>query len=887
MSEDENLSVPSSVNNSGIKRTYKIVKRLIIVIALLFLTVVSGAVILGYYYHDEVKSYMIGELNKNLNTQIIIDGNDIDFTVLRNFPFASLEFKNVKALEAIESSRKDTLFRAKNISLQFNIIDLFNKNYRIKKMVFDDVELDVRIDKNGRDNYHFWKTSSQSDTGNFSFALEEILLKQVQFTYFDLQHLQRINLLLHKGSLAGQFSKKKYSLEVLGDMFIREARLNDDYPLKNKNIKVETTLSVDNEQKNYRIDKGAFAVEQLNFLASGTIAMQNATYLDLKIKGDKMDIRSVLSLIPMKYKEKISNYESEGEFYFLAHIKGAVSGGQSPLVTTQFGIKQADITQLSNNISLKKVTLEGDFSNGSDRNARTSKLNITSFNAALGKGLISGSLIINDFEDMLIQSKIKADISLEGLQEFIKWDTVESVSGNLNLDVDVSGKWDDIYTVAKEKSTTSGSLSLANMDLKIKNNILQFSNINGHFSFDDNNLIINQFSGNVSQSDFNLNGIFKNVMGYFFKENETITIDAALTSKNIDLNELLQDKEEEGASKEEYKVRFSDNINLNLNSTIDHLVFRKFEANTIKGVVKMYDKKMLIEPIVFSTMDGIIGASGVIDGRDTTTFYVHCLADLRDINITKMFVAFENFGQTTITNENIKGIANANIQFKAPVSPNLTVHTDRLVAKADMVIEKGELNNVESMKSLSKYIELQELMNVKFATLKNTIEVKNQIIFFPKMEISSNAINLTASGTHLFSNEINYKIKLTLDELLSKKARRNKKENDAFGETIDDGTGRTNIFLTMTGTVDNPIIKYDTKEAIQNLKENIKEEKQTVKSLLKDEFGWFKNDSTIHPKNKEEEPGTFKIKWEEASPPKEEKKKTLKPPKKKVDDEDF
>ena len=63
------------------------------------------------------------------------------------------------------------------------------------------------------------------------------------------------------------------------------------------------------------------------------------------------------------------------------------------------------------------------------------------------------------------------------------------------------------------------------------------------------------------------------------------------------------------------------------------------------------------------------------------------------------------------------------------------------------------------------------------------------------MEIKSSALNITASGWHTFNNEINYKIKLSMDELLSKKARKKKKENDEFGEVADDKLKNTNIFL--------------------------------------------------------------------------------------------
>src|SRR6476646_9605418 len=102
--------------------------RLFLRLTVIFLSLCIGIAVTCFiivkYYQDDVKEYVVGELNKKLNTQVIIDGKDIDFTILKSFPYASLNFKNVKALDACDFSHKDTLFKAAEISFQFNLIDV-------------------------------------------------------------------------------------------------------------------------------------------------------------------------------------------------------------------------------------------------------------------------------------------------------------------------------------------------------------------------------------------------------------------------------------------------------------------------------------------------------------------------------------------------------------------------------------------------------------------------------------------------------------------------------------------------------------------------------------------------------------------------------------------
>ena len=94
------------------------------------------------------------------------------------------------------------------------------------------------------------------------------------------------------------------------------------------------------------------------------------------------------------------------------------------------------------------------------------------------------------------------------------------------------------------------------------------------------------------------------------------------------------------------------------------------------------------------------------------------------------------------------------------------------------------------------------------------------------------------SGTHTFENAIDYNFIFNFRDLL------NKEKNTEFGEIIDDGTG-LRIFMRMHGTLDNPIIEWDQKSRKEASVEKREEAKKDAKSILKSEFGLFKNDTTV------------------------------------------
>ena len=128
----------------------------------------------------------------------------------------------------------------------------------------------------------------------------------------------------------------------------------------------------------------------------------------------------------------------------------------------------------------------------------------------------------------------------------------------------------------------------------------------------------------------------------------------------------------------------------------------------------------------------------------------------------------------------------------------------------------------------------EELERIKFSTLENQIEIKQGNIESPFMEIHSSAIDIALAGTHSFNNEINYDIKILLNEILGNKfKRKNKKKVSEFGIVETDNTKGMTLFLKMEGTIDDPKISNSLKLS-EELSKGFKKEKKVLKEILKE-----------------------------------------------------
>jgi hypothetical protein len=149
--------------------------------------------------------------------------------------------------------------------------------------------------------------------------------------------------------------------------------------------------------------------------------------------------------------------------------------------------------------------------------------------------------------------------------------------------------------------------------------------------------------------------------------------------------------------------------------------------------------------------------------------------------------------------------------------------------------------------------------------MSNEILIRNQVITIPKMNISSSAMNIDIEGTHNFDNEIDYGLKILLTEL--KKQDNKERVEDEYGAIVEDEKRKATWHFRITGTVDNPqFVPVDVKSVYSSIKEDMKKEKESIKTILKEEFGGkkTKKDTTENIiEHKEGESPKLIIKWDD------------------------
>jgi hypothetical protein len=808
----------------------RILKKVLIASGIGLVCLICVTLIVTYIFEDKVKAIAIENLNQHLQAEVLINPNDIQFSLLRNFPNASINLSNFKIRESYKESKR-YLAQVGRLSLLFSPVDIYRGNYNLKRIVISDADISLRINAQNEDNWNFWKSSEKTETNkSFSLNLNRIVSKNVHISYVDETIGFRTFNQINKAVFSGKFSDAIYELAAEGDLVAEELSNGNLNLIKNKPIQLQTVLLINRNSNLYTIKQSHVRIKEAGFIIQG-IVKDNPENMDVdfKVNAEETNIQTLMALLPEEYSKEMSNYKSKGNVIFNATIKGKVGGSFTPLINVNFGFRNAEITRTSTDIILRNLNLKGSYTNGKSKNMTSSSINLTGISGKLNTHPFAGFFSIENLNNPFLNFHLDGTIILNELQKFFEFKNIKSLNGKAIVNVSFKGRISELKAFPNaSKSDVAGKLVLFDANALFNNEIGSLQSLTGNFYFNKNNLEIEDFAGKYASTDFRINGQFKNIASWVFLKNEPLEIIAVIQCKNLRVDDFIT--ETSTGNDTSYKFSFPVALTSNLNINIENLEYGKIQASNFTGQIIIENEVAEFKKVQFRTMGGFVQADGTIEQLKNKNLKTGIKAQLTNIDVPLLFYQLDNFGQNYFTDRHIKGKMSSNIIFNCEWLPNLDADLSSISTVADITIDKGEIIEFDPFIQIGKKLKIKSLNDLKFSTLTNNITISNQVIYIPKMELRSSAMNMSVSGTHTFNNVMDYKMKLNISQLLF-----GKKENyqTEFGEVEVDNKGGMNLYLTINGSGSSPTIAYDKRNSFISLKKGFKEEGKSVKEIFR------------------------------------------------------
>ena len=812
---------------------------------------------------DKVAGMILSSLNKNLSTKVDVGSFRLSF--FKRFPKASVQMKNVVVHStkgfnntAFPGNNGDTLLKALFVSADFSISDIFRGKYNIDRITVKQGKANLFCDTSGNVNYQITYYSTSQGTGDIAINLEKISLTDINFNYNDLTG----NIIILGNVKNGRIKTRIYGniIDFDTDAEVKLRRLQTPDFTISRDIEGKLNLALQSSDKGISFKKGTMRIRDYDLNISGMV--DPGRIIDLQITAHNFKISDIIDYLPAKIQEQASPYNPEGNLAFNCLIKGPLTRSSSPHIEVSCLLKKGKISYGKSNISISDLSFSGSYSNGPGNRTETGVATFNDIKARLGSAEYTGSFSLQGIDTPRVVLALNGRIIPAELKEFFALDDISPVSGYADINVKI-----DAVLNHKANFTLQDII-----DLKPQAHLVFHDFTAGSVK---QNLIIEQVEGSLSSGESitadNVRFIYKGqkikVSGEFINLPEWIAGNSVQLRANADVEfrmfnpETFLSASTDATAPKKRAILLPDDLDLDITFKIDSLKFKTFSSAEITGRLTYSPGILTFSSFKMRSLRGVISGNGFLVQNSSRAFNSKGTFNVTRIDINKAFSSFNNFGQTFIKAENLKGLLSGSVSMILPMDSLLNPAIKSVSAEGSFVLEKGALLNFEPVKELSSFIELSELENISIDRMENDFFIRNNFFYIPQMDVKSSAANLSVNGRHDFDNNYEYHIKMLLSEILSKKRKKNHSNVTEFGVVEDDGLGRTSLLLKVEGRGEVVKVGYDAKVAGSTLKNNIKKERQTLKTILNEEYGWYKSD-TATIKKAPAKKQRFKIQWD-------------------------
>lgn len=346
-------------------------------------------------------------------------------------------------------------------------------------------------------------------------------------------------------------------------------------------------------------------------------------------------------------------------------------------------------------------------------------------------------------------------------------------------------------------------LQLDHFNAKMKLHPLAFQKFNGRAHYEEEHLVVEDFSGKLGRSDF------KTTLHYYLGQDESIKKrdnHFSFASRYLDIDEVINYNNSPNQKVQKvqeanhdsvfniYELPFTD---MTFDVEINDLNYHQYKVDEIHAKMRTTPNHYLyIDKLSLLAAGGKVTTTGYFNGSNPNLIYFSPDLYLDKIDLDQLFVKFDNFGQDHLVSENLHGELTGHLTGKIHMHTDLVPKIDDSEIHMDVHVENGKLENVALLEDFSDYFKDKNLKKVLFDTLENHIDMKNGVMNIPSMTINSSLGFMEISGSQ--DADFNYEYfmrvpwKLVSQTVASKLFKRKKKDIDPDQEdAIEYGSEKT------------------------------------------------------------------------------------------------
>ncbi|MES1215205.1 MAG: AsmA-like C-terminal region-containing protein [Bacteroidota bacterium] len=606
-----------------------------------------------------------------------------------------------------------------------------------------------------------------------------------------------------------------------------------DLPKPVKNIQLAIHASnPDGKMDNTVVDISKGHIEMANEPFDFRVLFKNpetSKYIDAVAKG-KIDLAEVSKFVKLDAGTKLGGLVSadvfaKGNLSALQQQQGPfTAGGFLDIKNLLYASK--DFPQPIQNGNMK-IQLEN-----SGGVADNTSVNISAAHIEVGKDPVDFTIQLHHpVTSIDFNGTAKGRFTLDNVKQFVQLEPGTSVSGILNADISFSGNKTAIDKKEYDKINTTGTAELTSLKYVAKDYPTGVSISETKLSFNPKNVTLNSLAANYLNTNFTANGVLNNLIGYALKD-QTLDGTINVSADKMNLNDWMGTDTVTTASNTSASATpflVPANINLVLNAKAGQVKYDKVTYNNVNGTLALKDEVVKLQNVNTEALDGTIAFNGSYSTRtnkkepDIAITY-----DVKNLDIQKTFYAFNTFQKLMPVGQFLAGKLSSKLTMTGNLKGDMMPDLKSLTGNGDLLLIEGVLKKFQPLDKLAYALQIEQLKDISVKDIKNYIEFANGKVLVKPFTVKVQDIEMQIGGMHGFDQSLDYIIQMKVPrKYLGNDA--NALINNLATQASSKGipvkiSDIVNLSVKMGGTLTNPTIKTDLKEAAGNITEQLKEQ---------------------------------------------------------------
>ncbi|MBT8245033.1 MAG: AsmA family protein [Winogradskyella sp.] len=742
------------------KKIFKILGILLTIFLVILISV-------PFFLESKIDAIVQNYADKNLNADLSFE--DISLSLISSFPKAKVSVENMK-IATKTPFENETLAAAKNLSFEMPLRELFKGSEEpltINQIIADELLLTLKTNASGNVNYNIVKPSedtqnnSASESKAFSFDIEHYEINNSAFTYVDEESNTKLYATEINHSGNGIFSGGLSELDTKTKGKISLSIDNTEY-LSNNIVKLDALIDLDLEQNKYTFKDNTGFINALPLEFKGYVQLvEKGQEIDISFKNPESSFKSFLAVIPKSYAKNIEDVSTSGNFTLNGKIKGLVSDKTIPTLNIKINSNNASFRYPDLPKKVENIVIDASLKNTTG-NVDDTYIDINTLNFKIDEDAFKSEAHIKNLTgNIVVDANLDGVLNLANITKAYPVELDNQLSGILKGKLNTAFDFNAIETNAYQRIKNNGTVSVEDFIFSSEDIVNPIQINTAELSFRPGRVTLNKFEALTGKSDINATGQIDNLLGFLLSDKK-LQGDFKVTSNNFVISDFMV--EDEAASETSNKST-SDTESLKIPEFLDctvfanaqNVVYDNLNLKNVSGTLRIKDQNASLSQMTTDLFDGKLAINGNVSTKGKKPKFDMALG-MQEFDISQSFRDLDLLKVLAPIAKVLQGKLNSTIQLNGVLDENFSPDLNTISgdALAELITTELSASKSKILEGLDRKFNFIDFEDLDLKDLKTKLSFENGQVSVKPFTINYKDIPIEVSGTHSFSNTMNY-----------------------------------------------------------------------------------------------------------------------------------